>query len=60
MSGVKREANSTEKGGWVDGRVEALQQWVAEQHESDCGPQLGQSWGSPLIATRIRPRGRTL
>lgn len=40
------------KGGWIEG----LQQWVAEQHESDCGPQLGQSWGSLLITTRIRPR----
>lgn len=39
-----------------DGWVEGLQRWVAEQHESDCGPQLGQSWGSLLITTRIRPR----
>lgn len=55
MSGVKQEAGSEERG-WMDGRVEGLQQWVAEQHESDCGPQLGQSWCSLLITTRIRPR----
>lgn len=40
----------------MDGWVEGLQQWLAEQHESDYGPQLGQSWGSLLITTRIRPR----
>lgn len=42
--------------GWVEGWMEGFQQWVAEQHESDCGPQLGQSWGSLLITTRIRLR----
>lgn len=42
-------------GGWVEG----FQQWLAEQHESDCGPQLGQSWASLLITARIRPRLRT-
>lgn len=42
--------------GWVGAWVEGLPQWMAEQHESDCGPQLGQSWGSLLITTRIRPR----
>lgn len=30
-------------------RVEGLLRWVAEQHESECGPHLGQSWVSLLI-----------
>lgn len=47
---MRQEVGSEERGrkgggmlGWID---EGSQQWVAEQHESECGPQLGQSWGS--------------
>lgn len=41
-------------GGWMNGRegggaVVGVQQCVNEQHESESGPQLGQSWASRLL-----------
>lgn len=58
--GMRQAVGSEERGrtggmsGWRD---EGLQQWVAEQHESECGPQLGQSWGSLLITERRSQAG---
>lgn len=53
---MRQEVDSEERGrtggreeGWID---EGLQQWVAEQHESECGPQPGHSRGSLLITER--------
>lgn len=31
------------------GEGEGMRQCVDEQHESESGPQLGQSWGSLLL-----------
>lgn len=42
----------------MEGRREGVQQCVNEQHESESGPQLGQSWASRLLTGYNRaPQG---
>lgn len=39
------EKETGRDGGWM----KRVQDCVAEQHESESGPQLGESWGSLLL-----------